>query len=164
MEIAKGTVVELEYELYLGNADGELIEETQSGEPFTFLFGYEEILDKLANSIAGKVQGEAFSIAIPCDEAYGQPEEGAIAEFPKDLFRVDGKIDEQSLAVGELVPMRDDEGNEIEGFVLENNAHAVTLDFNHPLAGEDLFFQGRVLAVRKATEAEKDAGEASISL
>ena len=108
--------------------------------------------------------GDGFHVAIPCKHAYGDPEESAIATFSKELFKVDGKIDEALLAEGELVPMRDDEGHEVEGFVLENNPEGVTLDFNHPLAGEDLYFEGRVLAIRPASDAELQAGEASVSL
>lgn len=164
MKIEKGVVVELEYQLYIDDLSGELIEETIQGEPFTFLFGFEEVLDKLQSALQGLNQGDAFSVSIPCDEAYGQPEESAIAELSKEIFQVKGRVDEDALAVGELVPMSDDQGNEIEGFVLENNANSVVLDFNHPLAGENLHFEGRVLNLREATDAERSSGEASVSL
>lgn len=164
MTIDKGIVVELEYQLYLDDPNGELIEETMDGEPFTFLFGYEEVLDKLQNTLKGLTAGDTFSVSIPCDEAYGKPEESAVAELPKELFKVKGRIDESALEVGELVPMSDDEGNEIEGFVLANNPDSVVLDFNHPLSGENLHFDGRVLNLREATSAELSSGEASVSL
>ena len=164
MTIQNNHVVELEYRLHLDNAEGELIEETQAGEPFTFLYGHEEVLEMLVQALSGLKVGDGFHVAIPCKHAYGDPEESAIATFSKELFEADGKIDEALLAEGELVPMRDDEGHEVDGFVVENTPEGVTLDFNHPLAGEDLYFEGRVLAIRPASDAELQAGEASVSL
>ena len=60
---------------------------------------------------------------------------------------IDGKIDEEVMQVGEVVPVEDDEGNELVGVVVEIEADVVHVDFNHPLAGLDLHFEGVVVAV-----------------
>ena len=164
MTIQNDHVVELEYRLYLNNAEGELIEETKAGEPFTFLYGREAILEKLIEALRGLKVGDDFEVAISSQEGYGEHDPSAVATFSKSVFEVDGKIDEEMIAEGELVPMRDEDGNEVDGFVVENTPEGVTLDFNHPLAGEDLYFEGRVLAIRAASAAEVEAGEASASL
>ena len=62
---------------------------------------------------------------------------------------IDGKIDEEVMQVGEVVPMEDDEGNELVGVVVEIEADVVHVDFNHPLAGLDLHFEGVVVAIGK---------------
>ena len=61
---------------------------------------------------------------------------------------VDGKLDEEVMKPGEVVPLEDDEGNELIGVVVEVEAHAVHVDFNHPLAGLDLHFEGVVVAIQ----------------
>ena len=55
--------------------------------------------------------------------------------LPKSTFMVDGKLDEEVMQVGEVVPMSDDEGQEIVGVVVDVEAEFVHVDFNHPLAG-----------------------------
>ena len=67
----------------------------------------------------------------------------------KVTFMIDGKIDEEVMQVGEVVPMEDDEGNELVGVVVEIEADVVHVDFNHPLAGLDLHFEGVVVAIGK---------------
>ena len=50
-----------------------------------------------------------------------------------------------------MYPMRDQDGNAIKGLVVEITDDVVKMDFNHPLAGRDLFFKGSVETVREAT-------------
>lgn len=164
MKIAANHIVELEYQLFLDGPDGEHIESTEPGEPFTFLFGQEEVLEKLTSALEGLAPGEEFKVKIACDDAYGQPDPSAVATFAKSVFEIDGVIDEEALAEGEIVPMRDEDENELDGFVVENTPDGVTLDFNHPLAGEDLYFEGRILNVRPATQAEVEEGQAAAAL
>ena len=79
---------------------------------------------------------------------------------PKNIFEVDGKIDENLLKVGNMVPMMDAEGRRMNGKILTIDAEAVQMDFNHPMAGNDLFFKGEVSEVREATEEELNHGHA----
>jgi len=58
-----------------------------------------------------------------------------------------GTLDEEVMQVGEVVPMEDDQGNELVGVVVEVESDVVYVDFNHPLAGLDLHFEGVVVAV-----------------
>jgi FKBP-type peptidyl-prolyl cis-trans isomerase SlyD len=78
------------------------------------------------------------------DQAYGDEDEDAIAEFPIDIFEED---EEGVPEVGDYVPMEDEEGNIFDGIVIEIENDTVVLDFNHPLAGEDLFFVGKVIKI-----------------
>lgn len=164
MKVAANHVVELEYHLYIDGPEGEHVESTNVDEPFTFLFGHEEVLEKLTEALGGLELGADFKVSLPCADAYGELDPSAVASFAKSVFEIDGELDEEAIAEGELVPMRDEDGNELDGFVIENTADGVTLDFNHPLAGENLYFEGRILSIRPATEAELEAGEASAAL
>lgn len=75
-------------------------------------------------------------------------------EIPKSVFEVDGKIDEELLEEGKTIPMMDTSGNRLLGSVVEVKDDVVSMDFNHPLAGELLHFSGEVLEVRDATTEE----------
>ena len=88
--------------------------------------------------------GEPFSFSIACDQAYGEETEDAVVALPKSAFMVDGKLDEDVMKVGEVVPMADEDGDEIIGIVVEVEEDVVHVDFNHPLAGLDLHFEGVV--------------------
>ena len=92
------------------------------------------------------------------EDAYGPVIDNAIVHVPKNIFEIDGKIDENILQVGNMVPMMDKEGRRLNGKILEIEDEVVKMDFNHPMAGEDLHFQGEVTEVRDATEEELNHG------
>jgi FKBP-type peptidyl-prolyl cis-trans isomerase SlyD len=70
----------------------------------------------------------------------------------------DGKIEEGLLKVNHILPMMDSEGNRVEGIIREIGIEKVKMDFNHPLAGKDLHFVGRVETIREANQEELDHG------
>ena len=70
---------------------------------------------------------------------------------------VEGKLAEM-VTPGAFVPMNDQEGNPMQGLVLEIGDETIKMDFNHPMAGLDLFFTGQILDVREATPEELDHG------
>ena len=154
MRVEKGKLIAVDYALYTDGPDGELIEETTAEEPFEFIFGHEHLLDKFEETLSGKEAGQSFSILIKADEAYGQEDERAFIELNKSTFVVDGQVDEELFEDGEVVPLTDDDGNEVYGVVVGSSEQTVTLDLNHPLAGLDLYFDGEVLEVREPTQEE----------
>ena len=154
MTIEANMVVSLNYKL-TNHKTGEKIEETTSENPMVFLFGVQSIIPDFEVNIAGKKVGETFAFAIESENAYGEVTDEQIATIPVDVFFLeDGKMNEEEIFVGALVPMSDNEGNQLLGKVLEINDEFVKMDFNHPLAGTDLHFEGEILDVRPATEEE----------
>jgi FKBP-type peptidyl-prolyl cis-trans isomerase SlyD len=95
---------------------------------------------------------------LTSDEAYGDRNEENVAEIPMNAFEVDGKIEEGLLEIGNFIPLRDEAGNHYNGKVVSVSDTAVKLDFNHPLAGETLFFSGAILSIREATSQELEHG------
>ncbi len=154
MAITKNTMVSLTYDLKIEGANGELIEQATAEKPLTFVYGAGLMLPKFEALIEGLEQGNDFNINLPCEDAYGQVDENAIVDLPKHLFMVEGKFDEEIIKVGNIVPMMSAGGQRMNGLVLEITEEHVKMDFNHPLAGEDLFFSGKVLEVRDATDEE----------
>lgn len=154
MEIGRNKHVTLSYELRINGAEGEVVEKTDAGNPLAFVFGAGKMLQMFENKLEGYKKGDAFSFELKANEAYGEVNPNAIVEIPKNIFEVDGKIDEELLTVGNQVPMQDAHGNRLMGIVLEVSDDKVKMDFNHPLAGDNLFFTGEVLEIREATEDE----------
>ncbi len=154
MKIEKGKLVSVDYSLYTDGPDGELVEETTAEEPFDFIFGHEAMLDGFETALRDKAAGESFSVLIKSDDAYGPESEEAIITMEKSAFVVDGELDEEMLQPGEIIPLEDEEGNELMGLVVSNEADKVIIDLNHPLAGLDLYFDGEVLDVREPTKEE----------
>jgi len=95
---------------------------------------------------------------LTSDEAYGQRNEENMAEIPMNAFEANGKVEEGLLTIGNYIPLRDEEGNHYNGKVLSVNNDMVKLDFNHPLASENLYFTGAILSIREATEEELSHG------
>jgi len=154
LEISKNTMVTLTYDLRIDDENGEVIEQTTTDNPLRFLFGAGTMLPKFESHLGGLRQGEQFSMKLSSNDAYGEVNHDAIVELPKHIFIVDGKFDEKLIFVGNTVPMMSSNGQHLNGVVLEVNDENVKMDFNHPLAGEDLFFTGTVIEVRNATAEE----------
>ncbi len=154
MKVQKGKMVAVEYRLHADGPEGELIEETTADGPLEFIFGHEDLLEHFEQALLDKAAGDAFTVLIKADDAYGEEDEEAIVELPKSTFVVDGELDEEMLQEDELVPMTDEDGNELLGVVVEVTDDTVTLDFNHPLAGLDLYFTGSITDVREPSEAD----------
>lgn len=154
LEIGKYSMVTLTYDLHIDDENGELVEKATIDRPLEFLYGAGSMLPKFESNLAGKKQGESFTIKLNKKDAYGEVNDDAIVELPKHVFLVGGKFDEELVKVGNTVPMMSSNGQRLNGLVTEVDNDVVTMDFNHPLAGEDLFFKGEVIGVREASEEE----------
>jgi len=158
MKVGNKKVVSLTYELRQNNAEGELIQKLESDHPFVYLFGVGGLLPKFEESLSGLKAGDNFSFDLSSKEGYGEQNPEAIVDLDKKIFEIDGKIDEELLQLGNQVTMQDQDGNPLDGVVLEIGDDKVKMDFNHPLAGMDLHFSGNILEVRDATPEEIDHG------
>jgi len=158
MEISKNKVVELIYILHFDDFNGDIIEEVKTDSPFTFIYETGLMLEAFENNIKGLKKDDAFKFKIACNDAYGEVNEKNIVDLPKNVFEVDGKFNKEIIFAGAKVPMKDEQGNEFDGFIIDITKNTVIVDFNHPMAGEDLYFEGRVLNVREATKEELNHG------
>ncbi len=158
MVINKDKVVSLIYELRLDSPSGEVVEELTQDNPLTFLFGSGNLMPKFEENINGLQIGDDFNFDLASVDAYGEVNEAAIVEVPISAFEMDGKIDHNLLTLGNTIPMRDNSGNRLNGVVKEVTTENVKMDFNHPLAGNHLFFKGQVTDIREATEEEISHG------
>lgn len=155
MDINLNKVVSLSYTL---EVDGDVVETVTGEKPMQFIFGTGYLLPKFEENILGKKVGDSFDFKLAATDAYGNENPDAIVELPKNLFEVEGKIEEGLLTVGNVLPMMDSEGNRLNGTVDEIKDEVVVMNFNHPLAGAELHFSGKVEEVREATETELTNG------
>jgi FKBP-type peptidyl-prolyl cis-trans isomerase SlyD len=160
MKVSKNTVVTLTYTLTKDNAEGELIQKVDETRPFVHLFGAGTLLPAFEENLDGLEPGDEFSFDIVSEEAYGNPNDEAIIELDKKIFEIDGKIDDNMLAIGNTITMQDQQGNPLDGKVLAIKDDTVIMDFNHPLAGENLHFSGKIIDVRTPSEEELSHGHA----
>jgi FKBP-type peptidyl-prolyl cis-trans isomerase SlyD len=158
MQITKNTVVSLSYVLKRDDANGEIIEETRAGDPLVFLYGNGQMLPKFEEHLSSLKTNDAFEFTLASSDAYGEMDQDAIIDLDKSIFEVDGKIDTEMLAIGNVIPMRDDQGHMMQGTVVSVGDDLVRMDFNHPMAGNVLHFTGKVIEVRTATAEELSHG------
>ena len=156
MQISEQKVVSVTYELHanLPLQARQHIETADAQHPLSFLFGTGSMIPGFEHGLAGKTTGDSFSFTIEPAEGYGNADETAIINLPIDIFKVDNVIDFNMLKIGNVLPLSDQEGNVLNGKVLSFDDKSVRMDFNHPLAGHQLHFSGKVLEVRDASAEE----------
>jgi len=157
MKISANKFVSATYDLYVGGEDGtpeELMEKATGDKPLAFIYGTGMMLEAFEDNLVGLEPGATFDFVLTNEQAYGEYVDENIVELPRSVFEIDGKIDTEIIFENNTVPMLDQEGNRINGTIVTIGAESITMDFNHPLAGENLHFIGNVVEVREATEQE----------
>lgn len=147
MLVQNHTVVSIHYTLK--NSDDVLIQDTTGYSPESYLHGAGNILAGLEEALTGKQPGEALEVIMSYSEAFGPVQEDLIIEFSnKDIPGID------DLQSGDFIGLSDGR----EGVLVEKHADFSVLDTNHPLAGEVLVYNLKIVDVRAATLEEIQAG------
>lgn len=155
--IKEDKFVALTYDLFVPDDEEtgeELMESAGKEQPLNFVFGKGMMLPSFEEKLKGLKVGDKFDFVLPAAEAYGEYVDDHVLDLPKNIFEVNGKFDSDLVSEGNVIPMMDADGNKHNALVMEVRAESVSLDFNHPLAGEDLHFMGEVVEVREATAAD----------
>lgn len=155
MNVSKDKVVSVSYEL---KVQGEVVDSADANSPMQFIFGNGSLIQSFESNIKDMKAGDSFEFSIPSDNAYGAVIPEYVIKLPKSIFEKEGEVDESILVVGNRLPMVDQEGNHLNGLVVDILDSEVVMDFNHPLAGEDLHFTGKVEDVREASDEELSHG------
>ncbi len=153
-------VVKLTYDLYVAGDEAgteDLMERATAETPLVYCHGIGMMLKAFEDALEGKNEGDDFDFTIAQDDAYGPYEEEGVHDLPKQMFCIDGEFDSERVYVGAVVPMNTSEGQVVNAQIIEITDDHVTIDLNHPFAGEDLHFKGHILEVRDVTEAELKA-------
>ncbi len=153
--INPNSVVGVSYQLKLSN--GELADEATNEQPLLFIHGIGQTLSDFDSQLTGLTIGDTFEFTLTAAQGYGEHNPNYIVDLEKQIFE-GPDVPEDLLTVGNMLPMQDQEGNPLDGKVLEVGDDTVKMDFNHPLAGEALSFSGKVLSIREATQDELSHG------
>ncbi len=116
-----------------------------------FITGMGLALDAFEAQLEGKEQGEEFSFSLAPEDAYGPYFEEAVQVLPASVFEIDGKINKDYIFEGAVVPLQNAEGERFNGTITQITPKEITVDLNHPFAGQTLHFTGRVEVSREAT-------------
>lgn len=154
MKIKNNRFASLVYTLHEGDREGRVIETVAESAPLGFVFGAGRLLPAFEANLAGLEVGSAFDFSLTAVDAYGEAREEMVISLPRNIFEDEGVLRSEICYVGNTVPMMDSQGNRMNGTVVEIGDAFVKMDFNHPLAGTDLHFSGKVVDVREATEEE----------
>jgi len=143
MPIAQNDVVSIHYTLR-DDAD-KVIDSSSSGQPLTYLHGHGNLIPGLERELTGKSAGDRLKVRIAPADGYGEHDRALVQQVPRRALK--GIAD---LKVG----MRLQAGGHHTVTVTRIAGDMVTLDGNHPLAGQNLHFEVEVTKVRAATEEE----------
>jgi len=146
--IEKDVVVGIDYRLTLD--DGTVVDNTEERGPLEYLHGYGNLIPGLEKALEGLEIGADLSITFPPDEGYGKREVDKIVEVTKEQLGFEPEI-------GTVVAARLPDGREQHLLIADVVGDKVTLDGNHPLAGQNLHFEVSVASMREATSEELSA-------
>lgn len=150
MNITQDKVVELDYKL---TVNGEVIDQSEPGEPLVYLQGHSNIIPGLERALEGKAVGDELQVTVQPEDGYGERDEENVEELSREDF-------EDDIEVGATYYAQDEAGSVIPFTVMDVSGDTVKVDFNPPLAGMVLNFDVKVLNVRDATPEELEHGHA----
>ena len=146
MRIAPGCQVEISYVLSLPN--GEIVESSEEARPLQFVCGEGHILPALEDAVLGLQEAEEVEFDLSPDQAYGERNPEAILTVPRHEIPPGITLEE-----GLVYMLKGEEAGERMVMIASVTDSEVILDFNHPLAGQALHFQVKVLSVSKDADA-----------
>ena len=150
MQAGQDSVVIIEYTLK--NKEGEVLDTSVGSEPLAYLHGYQNIVPGLEKALEGKKKGDVLDVVVAPEDAYGMQRDELISEVDKEELSEIPNLEEG-------MQLQAQTGQGIQVFtIVKINGDKVTLDGNHPLAGEELNFNVKIVDVRKATQEELEHG------
>ena len=155
MKVENNKVVAVSYAL---EVEGKIADQSAPDRPLEYIHGAGILLPKFEAALLGKEPGDGFDFILSPEDGYGTFDPSYVIDLPKTAFAIDGKIHEELLVVGRTIPMLNQAGQVIQGTVRKVTDNAVSMDFNHPIAGKTLHFTGKVESVRSATDKELTEG------
>ena len=147
MLITNQHVVAIDYTL--SNDAGEVIDSSAGAEPLVYLHGASNIIAGLENALTGKAVGDELEVSVEPQDAYGEYSAELITNLGREMFE---GVDE--LEVGMQFHASAPDGGMQIVTIRDIDGDQVTIDGNHPLAGQQLNFKVKVVSIREASEEE----------
>lgn len=151
MEIGDNKVVGIEYTLT--DSEGQVLDTSDGRGPLAYVHGKGGIIPGLEEELTGKAIGDELKVVVPPEKAYGPRNDQLLRRVPKEAFG--GQLE---FELGLQFPVQDQDGRQRLVTIVHIEEESVILDANHPLAGEELTFDVKIVEVRNATEEELEHG------
>lgn len=146
LKVQNGQVVSMEYTL---RVDGDILDSSEGGDPLQFVTGVGNIIPGLESEMVGMGIGESKDVAVAAADGYGELDEEAFMDVPRDQFPK-----EIPMEVGTEIQVQDPSGAARYARIESVDEKFARLNFNHPLAGKELHFTVKVVAIRAALQEE----------
>jgi len=143
--ITKDTVVGIDYRLTV--ADGTEVDTTADRGPMEYLHGHQNIIPGLENELEGHEIGDALDVTVGPEQGYGEHDPDRVVQVNRDQLGFEAEV-------GSVVSAKLPDGREQHLLIAEIEDDTVTLDGNHPLAGQTLRFEVSIASIREATAEE----------
>lgn len=140
MKIEKDHVVQVHYTGTL--ADGEVFDSSQGRDPLEITMGQGQLIGGFEDALMGMAVNEKKTFTLEPDQAYGLRDEESVRAFPR--AQIPPEID---VELGQVLALSNSQGQQIPAKVVELDDENVTLDLNHPLAGQSLTFDIEVVGI-----------------
>jgi FKBP-type peptidyl-prolyl cis-trans isomerase SlyD len=150
MKIAHEKVVSIHYTLT--NKEGTVLDSSSGSDPLAYLHGFGTIIPGLENALEGKATGDKLSVTVEPEQGYGARDERLVQAVPRSAFK-----GVEELSPGMQFQAQGPQGTRLV-VVTQVADDEVTVDANHPLAGQTLHFDVEVSEVRDATAEELEHG------
>lgn len=150
MQISANKVVSIDYTLT--NNEGAVIDSSEGRGPLAYLQGHSNIIPGLENALEGKSAGDTLNVTVEPKEGYGERDDNLTQAVPRQMFE---NADE--IQIGMQFQTMTEQGPHIVTVVSIDDEN-VTVDANHPLAGQTLNFDVKVVEVRDASAEEVEHG------
>ncbi len=146
MFIAQNSVVAMHYKLT--DDDGKTIDSSEGRDPLHYLHGHGNIVPGLEKELSGKKAGDKLEVKVAPEEGYGIRRDDMVQEVPKTALKADGELE-----IGMRFQAQTPQGAQIFE-ITKIEGENVTVDGNHPLAGQTLNFAIEITEVREANDEE----------
>lgn len=137
--IHHGSEVTLHFSLTLPN--GNIIDQTPSNQPATLVIGDGSLPSSFEQVLFGMNAGEQRSVLMPPEAAFGHTNPNSIQVLPRQYF------DASTTLTAGMMTFNDVANSEIIGVIQQSTEHEVTVNFNHPLAGQALQFSIEIITI-----------------
>ena len=147
MKITENAYVEIHYALF--NEEKEVVDGSRGAEPLPYIHGQGNIIPGLEAALVGREEGDKFTVTITPEQGYGERDEDKVTIIDAESFAGFDNIE-----VGMLCQIEGENGEPQLVTITAIEEDEVTIDANHPFAGQTLNFEVEVMNVRAATDAE----------
>ena len=124
--------------------DGTVFDSSEGKEPLEFTIGENQVIAGFENGVKDMKLNEEKTIKISAKDAYGEKNDKLIREIPRSKMP-----NEMNLEVGSRIILKSPTGQQVHGLIDKIEKDSIFIDFNHPLAGKELTFKIKVVAINR---------------